>query len=239
MAKTGTHTLAALFSHSLRAAHEPDAEALMNLVLSLHEGRLRRPGFVQLVARLFDRMHLELNVSQLNGVIVDTLIELYPGAKFILTWRDCESWARSFINHQLTRALAPGSAWAAFRDLRFRPAEHPHRSQDRALAERGLYALGAYSSYWVGHNRRVLAAIPAAQLLIVPTDRLQHDVRRMGEFMGIDTAAVHGTQFEGQFEGVYIASPLDALDPVYVAAEMAAGLNQLRAEFGDRIPSLT
>ena len=218
MAKTGTHALAALFRDSRRCAHEPQAEALMRLMLDHHAGRIRQAEFVQFVRQLVDRMDLELNVSQLNGCLVATLAELYPAAKFILTLRDFDSWVRSFINHQLSRTLPSGSAWPAFRDLRFRPAEYPPRCEDAPLTARGLYSLEAYVSYWVRHNQGVIASVPADRLLIVPTDRLLEDADIIGAFIG--GASVTELSGELDFPGTYVESPFDELDRSYVDAQM-------------------
>lgn len=224
MAKTGTHALAALFRDSLRCAHEPGAEALMNLVLHHHAGRIRRTEFLQFVRQLVDRMDLELNVSQINGCLIEALVESYPHAKFILTVRDCESWMRSFINHQLSRRLPPGSAWPAFRDFRFRPAEHPPRAEDAPLTANGLYGLEAYAAYWVRHNRSVLAAIPAGRLLIVPMVKLQEDAAAIGAFVGAGATRLSS---EFSFQGIYVESPFDRLERGYVEEQIASSTGEV------------
>ncbi len=102
-----------------RSAHEPEKHALLALILD------RDAQFAAAVRSLLDPLDLEMNASQLNGYIVDTLVALYPEAKFVLTLRE-PAWVRSFANHQLTRGrLAHGSLWARFRNLRFLGEDAP------------------------------------------------------------------------------------------------------------------
>jgi len=233
-AKSGTHALARMVEPALRTAHEPQADSVLNLVIALHGGHLSRGDFTTLVGQLIERQRLAFNVSQINGFIIDALVERFPGARYILTLRDCYSWVRSFINHQLTVRLPPGSPWIAFRELRFRPAQHTHPVEERALASRGLYSLDAYLSYWEWHNAQVLRSVPATRLLVVATDHLEQDTEQIAAFLGLAGRRLRADP-EQRFAGRYLDSPLDLLARDYVESCTAAATQRLLAALSEEL----
>ncbi len=177
-AKTGTNSLAGMFQRHYRAAHEPQVHALIGLILE--RPHLSEAAFGAAVRALLDPLDLEMNASQLNGYIVETMVALYPDARFILTLREPRSWLRSFANHQMTRGrLKPGSPWARFRDLRFlAPGE-------TATGGNGLYSIDQYLGYWLSHNVAVMRAVPPERLLVVRTERLDDEIARLAAFLDI------------------------------------------------------
>jgi hypothetical protein len=226
-AKSGTHSLARMFQNSMRAQHEPADEQLLELVLRRYGDDLPEDDFALSVAALFRRLDLDLNVSQINGFIIRTLIGLYPRSRYILTIRDCESWMRSFVNHQRTRTMAPNSAWWRFRDLRFEPNKHPHGRMDTPLRASGLYGLDAYLSYWLRHNADVIVSVPSEQLYIVPTGQLAREAPSLSKFLGLPSGAVSGQTHE--YAGDYVASPVDELDRSYLCSRLDWYTSQLLA----------
>lgn len=225
-AKTGTHSVATLFEDRLRAAHEPDSQTLIPLILRRYEEGLPEQDFQREVRTLFESQNLQLNVSQLNGFIVSSIFALYPDARYILTVRDAGSWVRSFVNHQISRPIRMGTPWQRFRDLRFLRRPHPHRAEDAPLRRQGLYSLDAYLAYWVEHTVDVMDTIPAKQLAVVSTYRISDDERRLAEFLGVPPLA-SGRPKGHSFRGKYEASPIDDLDEAYVADRLAHHTQEL------------
>jgi Sulfotransferase domain len=218
-AKTGTHSLAAMFEDSLRAAHEPESHHLLRLVLGRASAKLTQSEFVAGVEALFRSLNLELNVCQINGFIVDTLVDLYPEAAYVLTVRDARSWVRSIVNHQVTR-MSYDPAWQDFRELRFQPEAHPRRPEDRPLEKNACYSLDAYLSYWVRHNAGVIQRVPAGRLLIVPMAQLAREAASIAAFIGAGPAAANAEKGH-VYSGDYIDSPLDEMNPDYVKDRIA------------------
>lgn len=219
----------------MKSAHEPDALALLNLILQLDAGRIDQAVFSQLVSQVIQRQGLVLNVSQINGFIVETLYGLYPTARYVLTIRDCRSWVRSFVNHQVKRPVGQGRYWHGFRQLRFRPDEHPYRPEDRVLEAGGLYSLDAYLSYWLWHNSVVLKTVPVGQLLVTPTLGLTGDGEPIARFLGIDPGQQDPERLN-EFRGRYVTSPLDEMDQAYLADRIGACTQALIEAAGDRLP---
>jgi hypothetical protein len=127
-------------------------------------------------------MRLELDSSQLNYFLLDSLVSEFPNAKFILTIRDCYSWLDSCINHQLSRNCYPN--WQRLRDFRF-DSNSEYKEEERILAQHGLYTLDGYLSYWAEHNREVLTTVPKEKLLVVRTHEIPQEIEKIADFLSI------------------------------------------------------
>jgi hypothetical protein len=166
MAKTGTHSLAGVFSR-YRAWHEPELEHFQQIIMARANGDLSDSAARDQIRRLDRRRWLEFNSSWTNYFLLELLLDEYPRAKFLLTIRDCYSWLDSVFNqllgrnhkefqHQFHRwlavSLSPGS----------------HEDGDRVLAERGLWPLDHGSAAGASISR-ILAWVPSDRLLIIRT----------------------------------------------------------------------
>jgi hypothetical protein len=220
-AKTGTHSLAEIFQGRIKAAHEPDSEALIRMVLQYHSRKLSEVDLQRETKRLFAAQNLRFNVSQINGFIIRTIFASYPSAHYVLTVRDAASWVRSITNHQITRPLNSASQWHAFRDLRFLRGFHPYRPEDDPLRRSHLYSLDAYLGYWVEHNINVIQEIPEPQLCIVSTRHIARDIERIASFLGVDGTDKNAGNVH-VYRGDYAAGPLDQMSPVYFLERTAA-----------------
>jgi len=221
-AKTGTHSLAAMYARALATAHEPVAGKLIGLILDRDAGKISQAEFETDVARFFGAFDLDLNVSHVYGTIIDLLLRFYPEARFILTTRDCRSWLRSCVNfHVVTGSLKNTTPeWLAFRDFTFGPERFAHRPEDAPLREAGLYSLDSYLSYWALHNARVIATVPREQLLIVPMASLPRQAERIAAFLGASPRSADLTRSHVHVSP-QVATPLAALDRDYVAERLA------------------
>jgi len=101
-AKSGTHSVEAIFRENLRSADEVDSEHVIDVVLDYANGRMSREELRAYLLKRDRVLQLELDSSQLNYFFLHELVELFPKAKFILTIRNPYAWLDSFINHQLS-----------------------------------------------------------------------------------------------------------------------------------------
>lgn len=191
-AKSGTHSIAGLFGTNFRAQHEPDHVNLIELILGKAAGRVPRERLLDELSERERRLDLDLNSSQLNAFILPELLALFPEARFILTIRDCFSWLRSFIDHQLWFPAAP--EWLRLRHLRFGASRFRYSRHERALEQHGLYAIHSYFRYWSRHNEEVLQAVPADRLLVVRTSEISHLRDEIARFAGVPASSLDATQ---------------------------------------------
>lgn len=181
-AKSGTSSLAALFARDFRAAHEPDAAALIALARARAAGASSHEETVRALRARASKRALDVDVSHVNGLLIEDLVRGFPAARFILTIRDCRSWLASMLEASL-RSDPP--LWRPLKELRFARPGTAHPPEEAALAARGLYTLDGYLGHWARHNACVLAAVPPERLLVVRTDRLGASLSAIAEFSGI------------------------------------------------------
>lgn len=202
MAKSGTSSMAGLFRSNYRAAHEPESQSTIDVILSAANGSLSKEELAKYLVARDKRLWLELDSSHLNYFFLDGLLAQFPYAKFILTIRDCYSWLDSLINHQLREMTQPASThqiktrsqWNRLRELRFRHGRCEFAAEEKILAEKGLYTLDGYLSYWARHNKRILSTVPKERLLVVKTHEISKSITRIADFLCIPASSLDGAK---------------------------------------------
>jgi hypothetical protein len=194
MDKTGTHSVAGLFSRNVRARHEPYALSLIQNILDWRAGRFSDDEMTVRIRARDRKLALEVDSSLLNFDILDILLREFPEARFVLTIRDCYSWLDSWINHAVRYKDDIHPLWIQTRAARFRPDLYRHAPEERALQEAGLFTLDGYFSNWTDHNRTVLARVPTDRLLVVRTDQIGARAFEIADFAGLPRRAVRPTR---------------------------------------------
>ena len=100
MAKTGTHSIYALFGN-YRTAHEVDLRRMVRLAVASLDGSISDQEIERLLLRRDRQLWLEMDSSNINGDLIRPLVRISPQAKFILTIRDVYSWLDSAINQMI------------------------------------------------------------------------------------------------------------------------------------------
>jgi hypothetical protein len=189
-AKSGTHSLAAIFACGYASRHEAEHSRMIRAAIARADGSRKESALRCYLIRRDRRLCLEMDSSQLNGVFADLLADSFPQARFVLTIRDCYSFLDSVINHQLARPAS--DSWKQFRELRFGGFEHSAHA--RILAERGLYPLDGYLAYWARHNTRALEQVPPERLLVIRTHEIRQSIPRLAEFLDIPAETIDASQ---------------------------------------------
>jgi hypothetical protein len=187
--KSGTHSLAAMFSTPVRARHEPRALQLIDHVFDLKEGRISEPQMVAWLHRRDRLLGLEIDSAGLNYLILDLLLREFPDARFVLTIRDCYSWTDSAMNH-LLRMTNADERW--FRVVRYYYGREPvaYDPEERLLEASGIYPLDRYFADWKTRNEEVLAKVPSERLFVVRTDQLRQRASEIADFAGLPRSAI-------------------------------------------------
>ena len=191
MAKSGTHSLVAIFQ-KYRAMHEPQHQEMLRAILADDKGALSQDDKIAFLSSRDRQLRLELDVSQLNYFFLVELVASFPDARFILTIRDCYSWLDSFINHQLGREASDD--WKQLRDLRFYRDDNAYAAEERLLVEKGLYTLDGYFSYWATHNRNVLGLVLPERLLVIRLNELSQSLSALAQFVGVPVETLASSQ---------------------------------------------
>jgi hypothetical protein len=233
-AKSGTHSIEALFGSQLRSAHEPESEKVIDIILDIATGRVDDAELGRYLLKRDRRLWLDIDSSQLNFFLLSKLVELFPDAKFILTIRDPYSWLDSFVNHQLARKAS--DKWFKLRDLRFRPDIYIHQQQELILKEKGLYTLDGYLSYWRYHNLSVIDTVPKDRLFIVRTDKITEQAEEVAVFASISRSNLRIDKSH-VFKAMAKFGLLDKIDQEYLECKVKEHCGNLMAQFFPEIQS--
>jgi hypothetical protein len=188
--KSGTHSVAAMFSKTVRARHEARALELLEKMLEWKNGRMSEAEFTAWLHVRDREMGLEVDSSTLNFDILDILLREFPDARFVLTIRDCYSWCNSHLNHTIRFSGEIDQLWYEMARVRFQDGPLPHASEERLLAEKGFQSLAYYFSRWARHNTEVLAKVPPDRLLVVRTDEINQRALEIAEFGGFPRRSI-------------------------------------------------
>jgi hypothetical protein len=189
--KSGTHSIANMFSKNVRALHEAQALAVMERIMKWREGRindqemaawLHQPGSGTGAGSGFVHAQLQL---------LDLLLREFSDALYLLTIRDCYSWLNSLINHRIRFKGKANPTRLKWREWRFR-TNHPvvHAPEERVLKENDLSTLDTHFAHWASRNGEALAKIPASRLLIVRTDQITQKAFEIADFARLPRRAV-------------------------------------------------
>jgi len=150
----------------LRLEHQPD-EVAAGWAAVANRGK----------AEIVARKSAAGDVSNLNVHFIPELLARFPEARFVLTVREPLSWLRSSLHHCPDEKQA--EHWIALDRMR-----------------KGYGSLAERLRYWEWHNRTVLQNVPAKQLLIVFTDRLDESAGALARFCYRDVMPAR--EFVGQ-----------------------------------------
>ncbi|MGC9502487.1 sulfotransferase [Baaleninema sp.] len=234
-AKSGTHSIAAIFDDSVRSQHEAGGEEAIDRILAFHAGNLTQEELKQYVRKRSKQLYLEIDASQVNYYFLEILLEEFPKAKFLITIRDCYSWLDSFINDSLRRETSP--KWIKFRNLRFQANTLTHPSEEKVLQENGLYTLDGYLSYWASHNQKVLSTVPTERLMVVKTKEITNKAYEICEFAGFPSSVLRVDRSH-RFKNPKKYGILQQIDREYLTSKVDRHCQELMEKFFPNIKTL-
>lgn len=190
-AKSGTHSLAAMFDESFRAAHEPQGCLLIYLKKLYLEGNIDKQQVHKVLKQRDVRLNLDLESSDFAGYYIKELEEIFPNSKFILPIRDCYSFLDSIINHQINNPIKKNNAWGIGRDINYTHSNSQFFLKNNPLDDKaGLYSVYGYLRYWADRNLDALNNIPSHKLFALKTGEIKEKKEMLARFLGANPASV-------------------------------------------------
>lgn len=216
-AKTGTHSLAAMFAGSFRSVHEPGAAELIAMNGRRLRGEVGADEFDQWLLARDRRLALEVDVSCLNGWLALRQAELFPRSRFILTLREPFGWLDSLYSQQLLPS--PDQHWRDSRRQAFGPLPARYPAQEAWLAERGLHPIAACIRYWSERNLLLLDGLPRDRLFVLLMRDLRLRAAELASFCGVDAGEL-ALERSHQFRGNGQVQLSQRLDLAYVRGQV-------------------
>ncbi|MBE9139436.1 hypothetical protein IQ254_19920 [Nodosilinea sp. LEGE 07088] len=227
-AKSGTHSIEAIFRGNLRCAHESESHQVIDFILDIANNNISDDKVQRYILERDQKLRLEVDSSQLNYFLLDQLLILFPKSKFLLTIRDPYAWLDSFINHQLGRQAS--EHWLRLRDFRFKPELYSHPKEEATLRDKGLYTLDGYLSYWSEHNQNVINTVPKDRLLIVQTSKINEKSKEIAKFIGVSDGKIVQRNSHA-FKAKQYFNVLSELDQQYLESKVDFHCRDLLSEF--------
>jgi len=185
MGRTGTRSMAGIFSTSYKAAHEPHTKELLAIITAAQKGSISRQDFKKYVLYLDNKLQLEFNSSFFNKWLLEVLLTEFPNAKFILTIRDCYSWLNSSINALFFGRSKIPNEFDDFINTIMEQESYRHAKNQPVMYKNGSYRLDGLLSYWAKINNEILATVPRSRLLVVKTHEINSSIREIADFLNI------------------------------------------------------
>jgi hypothetical protein len=233
--KSGTHSIAKMFSHRVRARHEPQAPLLIDKIMQWQRGQLSEQDMAAWLRERDRKLALEVDSSGLNAHIVNLLVREFPEARFVLSIRDCYSWTNSRMNGDLT--MGRSGYWFEWVKFVYGQAPFVHTPGEQAFKERGLYPLESHFWSWATRNARMLATVPPDRLFVVRTDRIREHAHDLADFIGLPRRFVrlHRTH---EFRSTRKQSLLREFDRDFIERKVEQHCRPLMQRFFPEIKSL-
>jgi hypothetical protein len=189
--RTGTTTIAGIFSETFRAQHEAMASSTVRLLTRYKEGNLSENRVRDALRKRDRKRRLEFESSPFLGPFADHLVKAFPDAKFILTVRAPRAWLRSIIDRCINNPREElASHFRKLRDFCFGEPPTEYSEEESALANHpDLHSLEGYLGYWDWHNRKVLNGVPSDRLLILRTIDLNESIPKLSSFFEVEETA--------------------------------------------------
>ncbi|HEU6449278.1 MAG TPA: sulfotransferase [Verrucomicrobiae bacterium] len=234
IAKSGTHSIAGMFSRNVLSGHETRALELTEKILAWQDGSI---SDAQMTAWLHVRdrqLGLEVDSSPQNIRILDFLLKEFPDARFILTTRDCYSWLESVLNHDFYFQNID-ERW-----LKWRRAQHDakivHAPEEQSLKEKNLYPIESYLTGWDKHHREVLAKVPAEKLLIVRVDEIKKRALEIADFAHLPRYSIQ-IEDTHKFKNIQKVPLLRDIDRDFLTRKVNQHCGEMMARFFPEIKS--
>ncbi|MBN1425037.1 hypothetical protein JXA88_10825 [Candidatus Fermentibacteria bacterium] len=182
--KSGTSSIAGIFG-DYRTRHEFMLLKTSNEYGRYCHGTISRDEFREFLRHRDVSGALEMDSTSWSFEYVDFLVDEYPDALFIFTFRDCYSWLNSVIDFILWSERIEFTGRLRGRlGIPFDLARGDAASRDKLVPTMASLAEG-FLRLWREANEKVLQAVPPERLLIVRTHEISKSLGRMAEFIGV------------------------------------------------------
>ena len=235
MGKSGTHSIAKMFSHRVRVRHEPRAPQLIDRVIDWKSGHISEADMVSWLRARDRELALEVDASGVNLQIVALLTREFPGARFVLSIRDCYTWTNSRMNDDVPPWTS--AAWSKWAGFVYKSWPFAHAPEEQAVRQGGIRPLETYLLSWAARNQSVLDTVPPERLFVVRTDRIRQHAYEIADFAGLPRRYIrlHRTH---EYSNPRKASLLRKIDRDYLERKVAQHCGPLMARFFPEIKSL-
>jgi hypothetical protein len=230
--------MAAIFDKHFRAAHEPERDAMRELLRKEESGLITDEEKTRYLFTRDTRLFLEVEAAAFNRRNITQFAGLFPEAKFLVTVRDPYTYTDSVINHLLNHSVALEGDRRGLVGKVMGDEQFSHAPEENELEQLNLHTLDGYLTNYANSTADILRSTAPDRRLVVRTDRIRESVESIAEFLGIssdllDVSESHAFKAKGKF-GV-----LSRMDPEFVDAKVQEHCLEIMNDFFPEIRSIT
>lgn len=185
MPKSGTTSIANLFSNGYRYEHEGERFKHVHKISSHHLKTISDSQYQKYLLGRAHRLWLDIESNCFLGYRPDIVYRAFPDAKYILTIREPYSWLNSIFDNNINFPVTKGYTEKLWHEFFFKPTHYKFPDEELILKESNLYPIDAYLNYWVNANKSAIDSIPSSQLLILNTNQISNKLTSIANFVGI------------------------------------------------------
>ena len=185
--KTGSTSVATMFGR-YRTGHEWELMDLVAAGMARQAGEFTDADFWAATGARLTSPSLEMDSATGHHLYVDALRDRFPGARFVHTVRDVQSWTTSLLDMVLRKRIAraqmdiPYSIWES--DYLRLMTEDTYDLRPECVADDSV-ALPALMRYWAGHMRHLARELPADRSVRVRTTDLAAEAPALADLVGV------------------------------------------------------
>ena len=185
--RSGTHSIAYIFEKACQSAHEPFSNETIQLILGYYKGEVNKQLLEQVLKSRDSALELELDASHYLHHFIETLVQIFPESRYVLTVRDPVSWLQSEINQNIFTSDPEYQIWQMLEENRYGcyKVKRPDYESELALRD-NVWPIESYLRYWADHNTMVLNHVPKERLLTFSTNEIEQNLDRMCTFFGVE-----------------------------------------------------
>jgi hypothetical protein len=228
--KSGTTSIAGLFSRQARSGHEPHRPETVHDMYGHFRGEISDEQLIKSYRVRDKQLMLTLESNCFLAYRPDLLYATFPHSKFIVTIRNPLTWLDSIFDNNLNFPRGKTPTMTRWHQVFFQDTDTSNRNGDNPLVERGLYPLDTYLAYWARTYRSILHALPSEERLIVGTNQISRRADEIGKFVGIDLSSNRSHVIHRNKTSIK-HRVLEELDERYVADRINHQCHRLIAEF--------
>lgn len=182
--KTGTKSIAGIFS-KYRSAHEFLFIDCSGTVSDYLSGNLTEKQLRNFLRKRDILGALEMDSASWHFDYIEFLIDEFPDAKFLFTFRDCYSWLDSLVEFIFSSDKVEFSG--VIRRRLGLPSDLARGDSEtrKALRPELPNLIEGFLELWRNGNQKVLVSVPRDRLLIIRTHEISSSFDKIASFVGI------------------------------------------------------
>ena len=179
-----------------RSGHEVWFAETVTRVMKYRKGLLHRDALERFILRRIRENGLEMDSASFNHLYLEFLTKKFPGARFILTFREFVPWVNSYLHMLLMwRRKMPSTsgipAWQIdYGRFQFESFDPDDFTSLNNLKSKLVEIVDQFFEYWMASYRQMIRCMDPDRTHIIRTERISKSIDVIADFLKIAPASL-------------------------------------------------